>query len=248
VTWAQQAYLKASNPAAYDCFGISVALSSDGNLLAVGAEGEVNGAPHPQMGPAPSTCSRERVRPGRNRPTSSSNHPPACGARCECRAVRRWQRARRRGAGRSRDHGFSRATSGAAYVFTRAGRRGETGGDRAVNAGGEVRTRVPVSATASGSSPRRRPSAATRRPRRLQNDETDPGAGPRTLLGLRTDVGAVPLYQGVQYGYGDGFGMGLAISGDGATVAIARSTGQRCCKRSGLEPLRRPPAPAYSFQ
>src|SRR6266568_491754 len=45
-TWTQQAYIKASNAEAGDQFGISVALSSNGNTLAVGAIGEssaVNG-------------------------------------------------------------------------------------------------------------------------------------------------------------------------------------------------------------
>ncbi len=39
-TWTQQAYIKASNPGAGDQFGTSVALSSDGITLAVGATGE----------------------------------------------------------------------------------------------------------------------------------------------------------------------------------------------------------------
>src|SRR5690606_37117339 len=38
--WLQQAYVKASNTAASDYFGASVALSSDGRTLAVGAYGE----------------------------------------------------------------------------------------------------------------------------------------------------------------------------------------------------------------
>jgi hypothetical protein len=38
--WSQQAYLKASNPGAIDGFGAAVALSADGNRLAVGATGE----------------------------------------------------------------------------------------------------------------------------------------------------------------------------------------------------------------
>lgn len=38
--WRQQAYIKASNAEAHDFFGGSIALSSDGNILAVGAEGE----------------------------------------------------------------------------------------------------------------------------------------------------------------------------------------------------------------
>ncbi|HWO26069.1 MAG TPA: DUF4215 domain-containing protein [Kofleriaceae bacterium] len=36
-TWAQQAYVKASNTDAFDTFGVSVALSGDGSSLAVGA-------------------------------------------------------------------------------------------------------------------------------------------------------------------------------------------------------------------
>ncbi len=43
-TWTQQAYIKASNAGAGDQFGISVALSSDGNTLAVGAIGEDSSA------------------------------------------------------------------------------------------------------------------------------------------------------------------------------------------------------------
>ncbi|CAH0537239.1 FG-GAP repeat protein [Vibrio marisflavi] len=39
-TWSQQAYVKASNTAADDNFGVSVSISSDGNTLAVGATGE----------------------------------------------------------------------------------------------------------------------------------------------------------------------------------------------------------------
>ncbi|HUL93669.1 MAG TPA: FG-GAP repeat protein [Burkholderiales bacterium] len=43
-TWLQEAYVKASNTAANDTFGYSIALSSDGNTLAVGARGKAGGA------------------------------------------------------------------------------------------------------------------------------------------------------------------------------------------------------------
>src|SRR5699024_5968785 len=43
-TWTQEAYIKASNPDAHDRFGTSVALSRDGNTLAVGAKGEASSA------------------------------------------------------------------------------------------------------------------------------------------------------------------------------------------------------------
>ena len=41
-TWSQQAYVKASNTGLGDVFGSSVALSGDGNTLAVGALGEAS--------------------------------------------------------------------------------------------------------------------------------------------------------------------------------------------------------------
>ena len=43
-TWSQQAYVKASNTNAFDEFGTSVALSGNGNTLAVGALGEASQA------------------------------------------------------------------------------------------------------------------------------------------------------------------------------------------------------------
>jgi hypothetical protein len=43
-TWSQQAYVKASNTDAFDEFGSSVALSADGNTLAVGARSEDSAA------------------------------------------------------------------------------------------------------------------------------------------------------------------------------------------------------------
>ena len=43
-SWAQQAYVKASNTGRYDGFGSSVTLAADGNTLAVGATGENSSA------------------------------------------------------------------------------------------------------------------------------------------------------------------------------------------------------------
>jgi hypothetical protein len=43
-TWSQQAYIKASNAGSSDLFGITLALSGDGNTLAVGASFEESGA------------------------------------------------------------------------------------------------------------------------------------------------------------------------------------------------------------
>jgi len=44
VGWQQQAYIKASNTLKFDHFGSSLAVSADGNVLAVGAKGERSGA------------------------------------------------------------------------------------------------------------------------------------------------------------------------------------------------------------
>lgn len=43
-SWRQQAYIKASNTDASDLFGTALALSADGNVLAIGAEGERSGS------------------------------------------------------------------------------------------------------------------------------------------------------------------------------------------------------------
>ncbi|MCX4246383.1 hypothetical protein [Paraliomyxa miuraensis] len=51
-SWSQQAYLKASNTGASDQFGWSVALSEDGNTLAVGTDGESSNANGVNPGPA----------------------------------------------------------------------------------------------------------------------------------------------------------------------------------------------------
>ncbi len=40
--WTRHAYVKASYPRMYDSFGTSVALSNDGNILAIGAPGDLN--------------------------------------------------------------------------------------------------------------------------------------------------------------------------------------------------------------
>lgn len=56
-TWSQQAYVKASNIGADDNFGTSVALSGDGNTLAVGAYGEASNATGINGNPADNSAS-----------------------------------------------------------------------------------------------------------------------------------------------------------------------------------------------
>jgi len=52
--WLQQAYLKSSNTETGDDFGYSLALSADGQTLAIGAEGEDGGGPNNDCGLVPS--------------------------------------------------------------------------------------------------------------------------------------------------------------------------------------------------
>jgi len=54
--WAQQAYIKASNTEAGDGFGTSVALSSDGSTLVVGAPGEDSNSTMIEMGETDNTA------------------------------------------------------------------------------------------------------------------------------------------------------------------------------------------------
>lgn len=55
--WTQQAYIKASNADSDDYFGSAVALSEDGNTLAVGATGEDGGIPGINGNPADNSAS-----------------------------------------------------------------------------------------------------------------------------------------------------------------------------------------------
>ncbi len=61
-SWSEAAYLKASNPDAWDYFGTDVDISGDGKVIAVGApsEASANGsqANNELAGRVPSTCSR----------------------------------------------------------------------------------------------------------------------------------------------------------------------------------------------
>ena len=56
-TWTQQAYVKASNTGANDCFGSSVALSADGATLAVSADFEASSATGVNGNPADNSAS-----------------------------------------------------------------------------------------------------------------------------------------------------------------------------------------------
>jgi hypothetical protein len=63
-TWTQQVFLKASNPGKEDWFGVRIAISGDGNTVAVGAQNEDSAAK------GVNGCSRAAARRGRSTPTS----------------------------------------------------------------------------------------------------------------------------------------------------------------------------------
>ena len=73
-TWAQQAFIKASNTGQNDWFGVRLAVSGDGNTLAAGAQNEDTLPRHNGNQKddrlrkrAQSTCSRAPARCGRSR-------------------------------------------------------------------------------------------------------------------------------------------------------------------------------------
>ena len=77
-TWTQQAFLKASNPGKEDWFGVRIAISGDGNTVAVGAPTKTarrrastaSRTTSRRRRPAPCISTRAPAPPGRSRPTS----------------------------------------------------------------------------------------------------------------------------------------------------------------------------------
>ena len=252
VMWAQQAYVKASNPAAYDCFGISVALSSDGNLLAVGAEGEVNGAPHPQMGAgAVYMFSRTSATWAQQAYLIIDSPDPraALGASVGLSSDGSELVAGAPGAHATMD--AAEPTSGAAYVFTRAGTTWTKQAEVVPsNAGGEFGTRVAVSADGKRlvvSAPGERSDAVGLDG--VQIDETDPSAGAAyAFSGFGPTWVQRHYIKAFNTGPADGFGMGLAISGDGATVAIGAIDEASDAANDPASNLYVGAGAAYSFQ
>ena len=99
-TWSQQAYVKSAQMDAGDMFGYAVALTVDGNILAVGAFDEDGSAPRStarqttgRMGPEPRTCSHARARRRHSRHTSALQRRGAGFPRRRRRVQRRWHHA-----------------------------------------------------------------------------------------------------------------------------------------------------------
>jgi hypothetical protein len=189
-TWTQQAYVKASNPNLGDDFGQSVALSADGNTLAVGADLEDSAATTID-GNETNDCTTVAV-------------PANCAANAG--AVYVYTRA---GATWTRQAYIKAANAGAGDGFGRSLALAADGNTLAVGAFGED-------------------SAATG----IDNNGTDDCAA-ATPVNCAADSGAVYVYtrsgtawsqrhyiKASNTGALDRFGWGVALSGDGATLAV----------------------------
>jgi hypothetical protein len=122
-TWSQQAYVKASNTASGDTFGGSVALSADGNTLAVGAYGasSFTGAVY-VFTRAGATWSQQAIVKASNAEASDTfGDPVTLSADGNTLAVSAsWESSAATGIGGNQADN-SAAKAGAVYVFTRAG-------------------------------------------------------------------------------------------------------------------------------
>ncbi len=122
-TWSQQAYVKASNTESNDRFGEGVALSDDGNVLAVGAYGEENGEGaiyvFGRLGP---TWTQQVLLKASNRDPSDSlgtNVAMSSSGKLLVTGAT-WEDSAARGTGGAEGDN-SAMDSGAAYVFGRSG-------------------------------------------------------------------------------------------------------------------------------
>jgi cysteine-rich repeat protein len=241
-TWTQQAYVKASNTGAADGFGTSVALTADGSVLAVGAPGEdsaatgVNGNQSSEAGPdsgAVYVLTRTGTTWKHAAYVKASNSGPndgfgsgvaldgtgallAVGAPCEASAA----------TGIGGDQASDAADcSGAAYVFARTGTAwAQDAYVKASNTEADDNFGAHVALSDRGgtllvSAPREASAAIG-----VGGDQSsDAAEGAGAAYRFRREAAG---WQQKQYikatntGLGDGFGVSLAISLDGTTLAV----------------------------
>jgi cysteine-rich repeat protein len=238
-TWSQQAYVKASNTDHEDRFGHSVALSADGATLAVGASDEGSAATgvdgdqtNDTLAAAGAayvftrtgtTWSQQAYVKASN--TDALDHfgmsvaLSADGTRLAVGAPFEASTA----TGVDGDQTLNTASlSGALYLFGRSGATWtQQAYVKASNAGGGFGSSSAFSADAAMlvvSAPFEG-SASTG----IDGNETDPGAGNAGAAYVFTRTGATwsqhSYVKASNTGAGDNFGTGIALSGDGATLA-----------------------------
>lgn len=224
--WAQQAYLKAANSQPGDLLGYSVALSSDGTTLAVGSPVESNsGGVYVFMRSGSSWSQQAHLRAsnfgfgdmfGACVGLSADGNFLAVGAPSED------SNAIGIGGNQTDDSAFD---SGAVYIFSRSG--------TAWSQQAYVKSSNTDSGDAFGSSLSLAADGATLAVGAPNEDSTTTGVGGNQSDNFASDSGAVYVYSrtGTSWsvhaylkasntGAGDLFGSTVAISSDGATLAV----------------------------
>jgi cysteine-rich repeat protein len=241
-TWSQQAYIKASNTGAGDNFGSSVALSADGSTLAVGANGESSAATgigsnqldnSARAAGAVYVFTRSGATWSQQAYIKTSNTDAldefgwsvalsADGSTMAVGAIQESSAAIGIG-GNQADNSASRA--GAVYVFTRSSAMwSQQAYIKASNTGGGDQFGVSVALSADGSTLAvgafGEGSAATG----IGGNQADNSAGGAGAVYMFTRSGATWSQQAYikasNTGAGDQFGIGVALSANGSTLAV----------------------------
>jgi len=233
--WSQQAYVKASNTGSIDFFGSSVALSGDGNTLAVGAplEDDVfldsgaayvytrSGVAWSQQAYLKASNPGRRDNFGSSLSVSSDGNTLAVGAPFEDSDLT----GVIAGAVDDATAGNTFLDSGAVYVYSRtAGAWAQQAYVKASNTGADDMFGISVALSADGTA------LAVGAP---FEDSSTTGIGSTPDDGMASETGAVYFYalsagtwserayvKATNTGNSDQFGTSVALSGDGNTLAV----------------------------
>ncbi len=232
-SWAQQAYVKASNTQSSDKFGVSVALSANGDTLAVGASDRnsissgINGSGAAYVFARSGTSWAEQAyllasnseRPdnfGRHVALSGDGNTLAVGAPEECSNA----------TGINGDQSNNSQTgSGAVYVFTRSGTNwAQQAYVKASNTGFLDRFGASLALSGDGSTLAVGASGESSNATGINGNQADNSASTAGAAYLFTRSGTSWAQQAYVKASNteanDGFGIGLALSGDGNTLAV----------------------------
>jgi len=241
-TWVQQAYVKASSPGSSDRFGFPVALSADGNTLAVGASGEDSAATGIDGNQADNSAGasgaayvftragsiwtqQAYLKQSNTGPTDFFGESLALSAQANTLAIgaaREDSAATGVGGNQADD---SAMFAGAAYVFLRSGTTWtQQAYIKASNTGANDLFGWSVALTANGNTLAvgaiEEASAATG-VGGIQADESAPGAGAVYVFTRTGAAWAQSAYvKASNTGMGDVFGGSVQLAADGTTLAV----------------------------
>jgi len=263
-SWTQQAYIKASNPGLGDHFGSVVALSRDGNTLAVGAHFESSGATGidgnqnddsvPQAGAAyiftraGGNWTQQAYIKASNTGTAAQDDPTADGDQfayaialsgdgntLAVGAISEDSAPQPNGGGENDD---SQASAGAVYVFTRSG---STWAQQALLKGSYVERGNLFGFSVALSFDGNTLAAASFNDRgsgrtvNAPHDTRANGSGAVYVFTRRNGGWSQQAYiKGSRSELSDGFGFATAISEDGNTIAVG--AGDESCLTPGIDP------------